>query len=188
MMSAEARLARADGETSDAKKQDCCGGRGDGGGADGLGAAGGPCAAEGSTSLPVSTAAVYVQAEIDPGAAKTFGIKLGDGSSAKPLEVAFTGRHLAVDGVPVPFLIPARDKALKLHAYAHKDMLTVWANDCFFFEKPVKFQQAGVVTAFSTGGPAALAAMTVQDIKPAPTTKTGYFCGCAHGAILWNPE
>ena len=77
---------------------------------------------------------------------------------------------------------------LDLTVFAHKNMLTVWANGCFLFEKPVKLTQVGQVAAFATGGEANLKSLIVDEIKPNPANKaTSYHCQCGHGGIRRNP-
>ena len=95
-----------------------------------------------------------------------------------------------MDGASFPARLPEPDGGvLKLYVFAHKGMLTVWAGECFFFEKPVEFERAVNVTAFAEGGQAVLKKLDVREIKPDPDNRNkSYYCGCGHGGIRRNPE
>jgi len=138
-------------------------------------------------ALPVATAAAYVAARFTPGAARRAGVQLGPDDA--PLTVAYTGQHLVVDGAPFPLPIPARDAGvLDLHLFAHKDLLTVWANEVFFCEQPVRFRQAVAVRAFATGGAAVFNALAVREVNPDPqNTARSYSCACGHGSLQRVP-
>jgi len=135
----------------------------------------------------VSTDAAYIHAEIAPGTAKTVGVRVGSGPTR--LEVSFAAGHLLVNGAAYPFVLREGDPLLKLHIFAHKDLLTVWANESFFAQTPVKFQQAAQVRLFAAGGEATVRKLAIQEVKPDPANRARrYTCSCAHGAILRNPE
>ena len=135
--------------------------------------------------IVVSTPEVLIQMKIQPGKAGTVGVRVGPKDA--PLEIACGGGRLIVDGVSVPFDL-GKTGLLDLTVFAHKNMLTVWANGCFFYEKPVTLPKVAQVTAFATGGRANLKSMTVEEIKPDPANKaTRYGCACGHGSIRRNP-
>ena len=145
-----------------------------------------PLDGQGET-LAVSEDRALVQARIDPGSAKKVGLRVGP--KEKPLEIAYTGDHLSVAGTSVPFKFRQQDKTLDLAVFVQKDMLTVWANDCFFFEKPVKLERAAQVSAFAASGKATIKTLTVQEVKPDPpgNRDNRYRCSCAHGALRRTP-
>jgi hypothetical protein len=67
-------------------------------------------------------------------------------------------------------------------------MLTVWANNYFFMEKPVALARAGEVSITAEGGVAVIESMTVQEVKAEPNkTSTTYACGCGHGYLRRVP-
>jgi hypothetical protein len=139
--------------------------------------------------ISVNAGAVYVTARIQPGPAGRAGVRIGkQGGGA--IEVALAGEHLVINGARFPTRIPPADEGvLRLYVFAHKNMLTVWANDVFFFEQEVAFKGAAGVVAFAEGGPANLLSLKVQELRPDPDNRaTSYACGCGHGAIMRNPE
>jgi hypothetical protein len=139
--------------------------------------------------IAVETDAVYVTAQLRPGPDAIAGVRILK-KEGGAVEVALDGEHLVVDGVRFPTRIPpAAEGTLQLYVFAHSDMLTVWANEVFFFEQEMPFSGAASVAAFAAGGPAELLSLKVQEIQPDPGNRaTGYFCGCGHGGILRNPE
>ena len=138
-------------------------------------------------SLAVSTPYLYASAELAPGSARRVGLRID--TKAAPLVVSYAGDHLVVDGVALPFRVPPKAKTLLLYVFAHKNQLVVYANDCFFMNKPVKFDAARSVRAFAAGGKATLKTMTVQEIRPDPGNRSAtYFCTCDHGRLTRHPE
>lgn len=138
-------------------------------------------------AIPVGTDAVYVQADIDLGSSKVAGLRFGEASS--PHEIAYADGHLVVDGVAFPVPIPPRDKVLKLAFFAHKDVLTVWANDCFFHETRTKFQRAVQVVPFAAGGQAVMAPLVVREVKPDPANRANrYPSGDGNSGLMRNPD
>jgi len=140
-------------------------------------------------SISVGTDAVYVTAMIKPGPKGATGIRVlkADGGV---FEIAYIDAHITVNGTRFPTVIPPADQhTLRLYVFVHKGVLTVWANDVFFFEEEVKFERAKTVTAFADGGPARLVSLKVQEIKPDPANRDAvYYCPCDHGRIMRNPE
>jgi len=129
---------------------------------------------------------VFIRASIDPAGATRAGIRIGAGDS--PLEIAYTGDRLVIDGASVPFSFRPGQKTLELTVFAHHNMLTVWANDYFFIEKRVAMEKAGEVSLFAEGGTATVKSETVQEVKADPANRSSsYFCSCGHGVLLRNP-
>jgi hypothetical protein len=123
-----------------------------------------------------------IQAQIAPGDAEKVSLKIGSGRT--PLEIYYSGGRLSVAGVSVPFEIRRQDKTLNLAVFVQKDLLTVWADDYFFFEKPVKLAKAGRVAVSASGGKAVIRALSVQEVRADPGNKLNrYRCACAHGAL-----
>lgn len=128
----------------------------------------------------------FIVATIDPAGARRAGLRIGTGESA--LEVAFTGDRLVIAGTSMPFALRPGQKTLNLTVCAHYNLLTVWANNYLFMEKPVKMVLAGEVSAFAEGGAATLKSMTVQEVKADPDNRNTYYaCSCGHGVLRRNP-
>jgi hypothetical protein len=140
----------------------------------------GPLAA--TRTVKLTDPHAYVVAKIDPAGAKRVALRFGAGNTR--LEIAFSGDRLVIDGASLPLAVRSGRKTLDLTVFAHHDMLTVWANNCFFMEKSVAFAQAGEVSVSAEGGAAVIESMTVQELKDDPDNKNDrYFCGCGHGSL-----
>lgn len=137
--------------------------------------------------VAVSTDAVYVKASIDPGTSQAVGLRFGEDSA--PHEVSYGDSHLVVDGVAFPVPIPLQEKLVRLVVFAHKDIVTVWANGCFLYENRTQFQRAVNVTPFAAGGAATLASFVVHEVKPDPANRSGgYASSDGNSGLMRNPE
>ena len=141
---------------------------------------------EGTRTVKLSDPHTYILAKIDPADAKRVALKIG--TNNPPLEIASAGGRLTIDGTSVPLAMRPGQKTLDLTVFAHHNILTVWANNYFFMEKPVTFTQAGEVSITADGGAALIESMTVQEVKADPSNKnSSYFCGCGHGHLRRVP-
>lgn len=117
-------------------------------------------------TVAVAEPGVLVTARLTPGQARRVVLRVGAG--AAPLEIAFTGQRLIVDGADFPFVpLPAK-ATLDMTVLAHGGQMTVWANNFFFLQKPVTLPPITAVSVFAEGGPGVVEAMTVQEIKAGP--------------------
>lgn len=140
----------------------------------------------GTRTVKLTDPHVFVLAKIDPAGARRVALRIGTGNT--PLEIAFTGERLVVDGASVPFALRPGQQTLDLTVFAHRNMLTVWANNYFFMEKPVVFARAGEVSITADGGAAVIESMTVQEVKADPDNSSRtYSCGCGHGSLRRVP-
>lgn len=126
-----------------------------------------------------------VEARIDPAGASRVSVRLGGGDDA--LEISFTDGRLVVDGASAPFSLRPGQETLDLTIFAHHDMLTVWANNYYFIEKPVSLKKVAEVGVTAESGAAAIRSMTVREIKTDPSNSSSrYFCPCGHGSLRRN--
>jgi len=143
-------------------------------------------ALQGKQTVTLTEPHVLVRGKIALGRAQRIVVRIGP--AQKPLEIAYDGRRLVVDGTNFPFAPRPAQKTLDLTVFVHHKMLTLWANNFFFIEKSVPLTKATAVTLAAEGGPATVESMTVQEIKPDPANRsTSYFCPCAHGAVRRVP-
>lgn len=133
-------------------------------------------------AIPVTEPRALVQARIMPGTAKKVGLRIGP--AGKPVEIAFTGDHLVVAGVSMPLKSRVADGTLDLTVFVQRNLLSIWAQDYFFWEKSVQLDKASQVLLFADGGQAAVKSFSVQEVKADPPgTAGGYGCSCAHGSL-----
>ena len=138
-------------------------------------------------AITPATDAVYVVAEIAPGTSKSAGFRFGE--AASPHEISYGDGHLVVDGVAFPVPIRPDDKFLKLRFFAHSDMLTVWANDCFFYETRTKFRRAAQVVPFASGGAATMTSLVVHEVKPDHANRNmDYPSSDGNSGLMRNPD
>lgn len=138
--------------------------------------------------VSVEPGAVYVTAHLMPGKQGSCGLRIHKQGGGE-IDVTYENGHLTIAGSRFPTRIPPNDNGmLRLYVFAHKGMLTVWANDVFFCEQEVDFKGAVSAGVMAKGGPAKLAMMKIQEIKPDPENKdAGIYCNCGHGGIMSNP-
>lgn len=123
-----------------------------------------------------------VAARLAPGAARRAGLRIGSGE--KTVELAITADRITVAGVPMPLKSRQADGTLNLTVFVQKNLLTIWAEDYFFWEKAVALDAAAQVVVFAEGGQASLQSLSVQEVKPDPPGLVGgYCCNCAHGGL-----
>lgn len=122
--------------------------------------------------------------EIDPGTARTVGIRVGD---AESVEVSFDGSAVTIAGAPMPFslvpqdtptppplgadpgtagpTIPA-DRTIRWHLLVDRDRLSILGNNLFRMSKAIKVDKPADVTIFATGGEAEFKACDVWELRP----------------------
>lgn len=124
--------------------------------------------ASGTHRLEAGQGPVDIAAEINPGAAGTAGLRIGD---KEFIDIAYANKILSVAGTPIPFVLRAHEKALSWRIYIEKDRLTFYANHMIRLVKPVKVDNPSRVAAFAEGGEAVFKAVDVWSLgapaKPA---------------------
>ncbi|MCE5325697.1 MAG: metallophosphoesterase [Planctomycetaceae bacterium] len=125
-----------------------------------------------AVSAAVATESVEIIAEIDPGASKKVGLRIGKKDA---IEITFDGAAVNVAGAPVPFSFAAASKlptpkipvgtTIKWHILIDKDRLSILGNDLYRMTKAVKVDQPGAVSALAEGGAATFKKVDVWELK-----------------------
>lgn len=132
-------------------------------------------------AVVVSTRDALVHLVVKPAPGGAAGVRIGAGETT--CDVIWRRERLIVNGVSFPFSCKA-GKSLDLTIFVQKNMLTVWADNRFFMEAPVKLDRTRRVQPFAEDAKAAVTTWSVREVKFDPSNRNkSYFCPCSHGAI-----